>query len=66
MNGLSGMKRTLMVLIAVAMTAAACGQSVFALEVGQCFNDPSSTEEVSSVSTVDCAEPHNNEVFHLS
>ena len=46
--------------------ATACSQgNVFSLEVGQCFNDPEATDEISDVAIVDCGEPHNNEVFHL-
>jgi len=42
------------------------GSSVFDLEVGTCFNDEGETgteQQVSSVPTVDCDEPHDNEVF---
>jgi len=63
------MKRfsTIIVLfLATALFATACSQgNVFDLAVGQCFNDPSQTDEVSSVPIVDCGEPHDNEVFHL-
>jgi hypothetical protein len=44
----------------------ACGDdtSVFNLEVGDCFNDdPAASETVSDVATVDCAEPHDNEIY---
>jgi hypothetical protein len=46
----------------VALLVAACGGSVFTLEVGTCFDDTDETE-VSSVPEVDCSEPHDNEVF---
>jgi hypothetical protein len=53
-------------LVVVALAAAACGSaSVFELSVGDCFDDPTSGGEVSSVSAVDCAEPHDNEVYAL-
>lgn len=42
---------------------AACGQSVFDLEVGMCFNG--AIDESSSVETVDCTEPHDSEVYAL-
>ncbi len=41
------------------------GRSVFDLEVGDCFDDPTSTGTVQDVPIVDCAEPHDNEVTHL-
>ena len=38
--------------------------NVFELAVGDCFDDDSSTDtELSDVPIVDCAEPHDNEVF---
>ncbi len=58
------MKRTV-ALLAFALAAAACSGNVFDLEVGQCFNDPDSFEEVANVDIVECAEPHDNEVFEL-
>lgn len=70
-DGENPVKRTKMaVLAAVFLTtgllATACAQgNVFSLEVGQCFNDPDETDEISDVEIVDCGEPHNNEVFHL-
>jgi hypothetical protein len=46
------------------LAATACGSaSVFDLAVGDCFDDPASGGEVSSVESVDCAEPHDNEVY---
>jgi hypothetical protein len=56
-------------LIVLALALGACagigggGTSVFDLEVGDCFDDPTSTGEVSEVPTIDCAEPHDNEVY---
>lgn len=64
------MRRTALLLMALAL-AGACGrQSVFSLPVGTCFNDEVSEEgtlsdEISSVPEVDCSEPHDNEVFAL-
>jgi len=42
-----------------------CGrQDVLSLAAGDCFQDPDDeATEVSSVSSVDCSEPHDNEVF---
>lgn len=53
-------------LVAGAVLVAACGggQSVFSIDVGTCFDDQDE-EVVSSVPEVDCAEPHDNEVFAL-
>jgi hypothetical protein len=48
----------------VALAVTACGSaSVFDLAVGDCFDDPVTEGEVSSVSAVDCAQPHDNEVY---
>ena len=53
-----------MAVTAIAVVLAACtGTSVFELSVGDCFNDPSNFEEVSSVETTQCSEPHDNEVY---
>jgi hypothetical protein len=50
----------------VVFAVTACGSaSVFDLSVGDCFDDPSSGGEISSVDAVDCAEPHDNEVYAL-
>ena len=59
--------RFIIALLVVAFTAAACGDdtSVFDLGVGDCFDDPESiTDEVTSVETVSCSEPHDNEVYY--
>lgn len=58
------MKRNL-ALLAFAVIAVACGGNVFELEVGQCFDDPDSFDEVANVEIVECAEPHDNEVYEL-
>ena len=58
------MKRILAVL-AFALVAAACSGNVFELEVGQCFDDPDSFDEVSNVEIVECATAHDNEVYEL-
>jgi hypothetical protein len=54
-----------MLVLVVALIASACSGNVFDLEVGQCFDDPDDFSEVSDVAIVDCAEPHDNEVYHL-
>jgi hypothetical protein len=42
-------------------------ESVFSMEIGLCFNDEADAgTEVASVPDVDCAEPHDNEVFALA
>ena len=49
--------------IVAALVVSACvGSGVFTLEVGTCFDDTGESQ-VSSVPEVDCAEPHDNEVF---
>ena len=53
-------------LVAVsALVLSACGAQVLTLEVGTCFDDPESYEEVTDVPIVDCADPHGNEVIGL-
>jgi hypothetical protein len=45
---------------------AACGgdKSVFDLAVGDCFDDdPDAGDAVATVATVDCDEPHDNEIY---
>ncbi|ANE05267.1 septum formation family protein [Corynebacterium crudilactis] len=38
--------------------------SAFALSVGECFNDTADAE-IADVPVVECATPHDNEIFHL-
>ncbi len=67
------------IVIAGALILAACGgaerdssgaiveagtEDVFALEVGDCFDDPDEFGEIASVDVVPCSEPHDNEIFH--
>ena len=62
------MKRILVIVfVALAVLTSACGQgNVFNLEVGTCFDDlDSDGGEISNVPIVDCADPHDNEVYHL-
>lgn len=50
----------------IMLFAAACGggKSVDSLSVGDCFDDPPSFDtEIESVDTLDCDEPHDNEVY---
>lgn len=61
------MRRSLVLpFVLAALIAAGCiGEgNVFALERGTCFDDPTGTL-VEDVPIVDCAQPHDNEVFHL-
>ena len=58
--------RALMTILALSLVVAACGgdKSVFDLAVGDCFDDdPDAGDAVSSVATVDCGEPHDNEIY---
>ena len=58
--------RLLPALLVASLAIVACGDdtSVFDLAVGDCFNDdPANAEVVQTVTTVDCAEPHDNEIF---
>ncbi len=57
------MNRLAMLTVAVGLVAAACGgTSAFDLAVGDCFDDPSSFDEVTTVAAVSCEDPHDNEV----
>lgn len=40
-------------------------EDVFALQVGDCFDDPSEFGEIASVDAVPCAQPHDNEIYHM-
>lgn len=56
--------RSVAVAIACLLIVACSSEGdVFSLEVGACFDDPDDIEQVSEVPVVDCAEPHDNEVF---
>jgi hypothetical protein len=61
--------RTPLFLVALVLALSACGalgggsKSVFDLEVGDCFDDPTESGEISEVPIVDCADPHDNEVY---
>ena len=61
------MNRTTTLLVAACLVfVSACGAgNVFSLEVGQCFDDPDASDEVSDVPIVDCDEEHDNEVYYL-
>lgn len=54
------------ILLAMAVVVGACGgdTSVFDLEVGDCFDDPAEmADDVQSVTTIDCSQPHDNEIY---
>jgi len=59
--------RSISLVVVLAFVAAACGGgNVFDLSVGTCFNDEDLTEtEVTDVPIVECADPHDNEVYYL-
>lgn len=55
---------TLGLLAGLSLLTACSEGSVFSLEIGDCFNDPADgVTEASSVEMVDCADPHDNEVY---
>lgn len=62
--------RILSGLIAPALLLAACAGNVFDLAVGDCFDDGDislgEVEEVGDVPLVECAEPHDNEVYAVA
>lgn len=43
--------------------SASTGDDVFTLAIGHCLDDASASGEVTTVPIVDCAEPHDSEVF---
>jgi hypothetical protein len=54
-----------------ALLVAACSGDVVSLSVGDCFDDwegslEGATQEISDVPLVDCALPHDNEVYSVS
>ena len=56
---------------ALAVLISGCAGTILSLEVGECFDDwegsfDGSTQEVTDVPIVDCAEPHDNEVYSVS
>jgi hypothetical protein len=56
---------------ALTVLASGCSASVLSLDVGECFDDwegslTGATQEVTDVPIVDCAEPHDNEVYTVS
>lgn len=59
------MTRRLAAALLMAAAAAGCGTGTLVLEAGDCFDDPPSFGSVTSVDVVDCAEPHDNEVYHV-
>jgi hypothetical protein len=66
----SALSATLLILTAVALagcsliTGVPDGETdVFSVKVGDCLNVTTDADEVSSIPIVDCAEPHDQEVF---
>ena len=53
----------MIVISVMAVLMAACGQSVFEMEVGMCYNG--SIDGSTTVETVECTEPHESEVYAL-
>jgi len=53
------------ILLVTAVVVAACTPRVLELDVGTCFDDPSTLESVSDVPLRDCSDPHDNEVIAL-
>ena len=60
----AGMKRlSLFVLVIGILALPACSASVLTLDVGTCFDDPETFEQVENVPIVECEDPHDNEVI---
>jgi hypothetical protein len=51
--------------LAVVLFVTMNNQSAFDLEVGQCFDLPSQTTDIDTVTKHECAEPHDAEVFFV-
>jgi Septum formation len=51
--------------VALALASMACQGNVFSLKVGDCFTGGAAGTEVSDVSTVDCGQAHDAEVFSI-
>lgn len=60
--------RVAVLMAGLALFATACSPSVLSLETGTCFDDgdaiTNELSEVTDVPVVDCAEPHDNEVYY--
>lgn len=60
--------RALLAITSLVLAVAACGDdgtSVFDLGVGDCFDDdPNAGDAVAEVPTVDCTQPHDNEIYY--
>jgi hypothetical protein len=52
-------------ILAAVLVSACASDSVFSLSVGDCFDDPTTSGEVSSVDLMECDEPHDNEVYAI-
>lgn len=62
--GESNMRRIVaLVLVIGTLSISACSDTVLKLDVGTCFDDPSSFEQVLDVPVIDCDKPHDNEVI---
>ncbi|MDK1291936.1 MAG: septum formation family protein [Actinomycetota bacterium] len=58
------MRRIVMLILVVGVLAlSACAGTVLKLDVGTCFDDPETFDQVEDVPIVDCDEPHDNEVI---
>lgn len=59
-------RRVLVLGAALLLIVAACDSGLTGvenLEVGDCFDDPAETDDISFIQTVPCEEPHQNEVY---
>jgi hypothetical protein len=62
-NGEFSMKRIAVVALVIGLVASACSSTVLKLDVGTCFDDPETFEQVEDVPIVECDVPHDNEVI---
>lgn len=51
------------ILLLAGCTPAPDGDDVFSIAVGDCLNDAGVSDEVTTLPIVECAEPHDSEVF---
>jgi len=54
---------TVLILVVGGLILSACSASVLKLDVGTCFDDPDTFDQVEDVPVVDCEDPHDNETI---
>ncbi len=65
MTGRVGRRAASLLLLAALVGACSQGTDPARLEVGDCFDVPSETSAIGSITTRACSEPHGGEAFHV-